>query len=77
MLTIERHDIKKLEDYIERIEQYRKEMKFTQFELLNNTNDKGGTFLNSLLLKKLSYVKVSGLSGGLRKSVLSKLESKE
>ena len=39
MLTIERHDIKKLEDYIERIEQYRKEMKFTHFELLNNTND--------------------------------------
>ena len=39
MLTIERHDIKKLEDYIERIEQYRKEMKFTRFELLNNTND--------------------------------------
>ena len=38
LLTIERHDIKKLEDYIERIEQYRKEMKCTQFELLNNTN---------------------------------------
>lgn len=36
MLTIERHDIKKLEDYIERIEQYRKEMKFTHFELLND-----------------------------------------
>lgn len=35
---IERHDIKKLEDYIERIEQYRKEMKFTHFELLNSTN---------------------------------------
>ncbi|MCI2838427.1 MULTISPECIES: transcriptional regulator [Staphylococcus] len=38
MLMIERHDIKKLEDYIERIEQYRKEMKFTHFELLNNIN---------------------------------------
>lgn len=36
MLTIERHDIKKLEGYIERIEQYRKEMKFTRFELLND-----------------------------------------
>lgn len=39
MLTIERHDIKKLEGYIENIEQYRKEMKFTHFELLNNTID--------------------------------------
>lgn len=42
MLTIERHDIKKLEDYIERIEQYRKEMKFTHFELLNDEAGNAG-----------------------------------
>ncbi|MGA4514657.1 transcriptional regulator [Staphylococcus caledonicus] len=37
MITIEKHDIKKLEGYIENLEVYRKEMRFLKFEILENT----------------------------------------
>ncbi|MCG2563440.1 transcriptional regulator [Staphylococcus epidermidis] len=36
MITIERHDIKKLEDYIKNIERYRRELKVREYELLEN-----------------------------------------
>lgn len=35
MITIERHDIKKLEDYIKNIERYRRELKVREYELLD------------------------------------------
>lgn len=60
MLTIERHDIKKLEDYIERIEQYRKEMKFTHFELLNDTNNE----INSVVMKN-KYERLCNIVNGV------------
>lgn len=60
MLTIERHDIKKLEDYIERIEQYRKEMKFTHFELLNDTNNE----TNSVVMKN-EYERLCNIVNGV------------
>ncbi|PTE66821.1 transcriptional regulator [Staphylococcus devriesei] len=60
MLTIERHDIKKLEDYIERIEQYRKEMKFTHFELLNDTNNE----TNSVVMKN-KYERLCNIVNGV------------
>lgn len=60
MLTIERHDIKKLEDYIERIEQYRKEMKFTHFELLNDTNNE-----TSSVVIKNKYERLCNIVNGV------------
>lgn len=36
MQTLERHDIAKLEGYIKNIKQYRKELKFRGYELLEN-----------------------------------------
>jgi len=36
LITIERHDIKKLEDYIKNIERYRRELKVREYELLEN-----------------------------------------
>lgn len=60
MLTIERHDIKKLEDYIERIEQYRKEMKFTHFELLNDTNNE----TNGVVMKN-KYERLCNIVNGV------------
>ena len=57
---IERHDIKKLEDYIERIEQYRKEMKFTHFELLNDTNNE----TNSVVMKN-KYERLCNIVNGV------------
>lgn len=60
MLMIERHDIKKLEDYIERIEQYRKEMKFTHFELLNDTNNE----TNSVVMKN-KYERLCNIVNGV------------
>lgn len=57
MLTIERHDIKKLEDYIKRIKEYRKEMKFVYFEL---QNDEIG---NASL--KLKYEKLHNIVNGV------------
>jgi len=45
-------------------------------KIVDNLTIKGG--ISQLpLIKMLRFVKVSGLSGGLRKSVLFKLESKE
>ncbi|MCI2886781.1 transcriptional regulator [Staphylococcus hominis] len=60
MLMIERHDIKKLEDYIERIEQYRKEMNFTHFELLNDTNNE----TNSVVMKN-KYERLCNIVNGV------------
>ena len=57
---IERHDIKKLEDYIERIEQYRKEMNFTHFELLNDTNNE----TNSVVMKN-KYERLCNIVNGV------------
>jgi len=36
MIAIERYDIKKLEDYIKNIKQYRKQLRFREYELLEN-----------------------------------------
>ncbi|MCM3070831.1 transcriptional regulator [Staphylococcus warneri] len=36
MITIEKHDIKKLEEYIQHIERYRRELKVREYELLEN-----------------------------------------
>ena len=36
MITIERHDIKNLEDYIKNIERYSRELKVREYELLEN-----------------------------------------
>ncbi|MBF0814056.1 transcriptional regulator [Staphylococcus saprophyticus] len=36
MQTLERHDIKKLEGYIKNIKQYRKDLKFRGYEILEN-----------------------------------------
>jgi len=36
MITIERHDIKKLEEYIKHIDRYKKELKIREYELLEN-----------------------------------------
>lgn len=36
MITIEKHDIKKLEEYIKHVERYRKEMKICEYEILEN-----------------------------------------
>lgn len=36
MLTLDRHDIGKLENYIKNIKQYRKELRFRGYELLEN-----------------------------------------
>lgn len=36
MIALERHDIAKLESYIKNIKQYRKELKYRGFELLEN-----------------------------------------
>ncbi|MDW3788493.1 transcriptional regulator [Staphylococcus sp. LKG3-1] len=36
MITIEKHDIKKLEEYIKHIDRYKKELKIREYELLEN-----------------------------------------
>ena len=45
MIVIERYDIRKLEDYIQNIKQYRKQLRYREYELLENhevINTEGG-----------------------------------
>lgn len=45
MIVIERYDIRKLEDYIQNIKQYRKQLRYREYELLENhevINAEGG-----------------------------------
>ena len=45
MIVIERYDIRKLEDYIQNIKQYRKQLRYREYELLQNhevINTEGG-----------------------------------
>lgn len=40
MITIERHDIRKLEEYIQHVERYRKELKVCEYELLETMSQR-------------------------------------
>lgn len=81
MITIERHDIKKLEDYIKNIERYRRELKVREYELLENHEPENvGAGKSNLpsnpierqTIKKLSnkrYVMLSNIVNGVDKLV--------
>lgn len=70
MQTLERHDIAKLEGYIKNIKQYRKELKFRGYELLENHDPENigagksnlpGNPVEREVLKKLNDKKYNNL----------------
>ncbi len=81
MITIERHDIKKLEEYIRHIERYRKELKVCEYELLENHEPENvgagksnlpGNPIERETIKKLSdkrYVTLSNIVNGVDRLV--------
>lgn len=81
LITIERHDIRKLEEYIQHVERYRKELKVCEYELLENHEPENvgasksnlpGNPIERQTIKKLSnkrYVMLSNIVNGVDKLV--------
>ena len=81
MITIERHDIRKLEEYIQHVERYRKELKVCEYELLENHEPENigagksnlpGNPIERQTIKKLSnkrYEMLSNIVNGVDKLV--------
>lgn len=57
MIKIEKHDIKKLEEYIQHIDNYRRELKMREYELLESHEpDNAGAGKSNLQVIRLNDV---------------------